>query len=127
MPFLNNKFLVILLVLAFTFVSLFGLWNHFNTEMNATETVNTCTFVGQPCDMNMTEHVAMWQSFFTAPNISYLSFLLLLTIFIIGYFITPKTPRQILKISQYFKDNRVNFFNYLTQAFSQGILNPKIY
>ncbi len=124
---INHTLLVIGLVLAFTLISLFGLWNHYNTEMNSTETVNACPFVGQPCDMNMTEHIAMWQNFFTAPDISYLTFLLLLAIFMVSFLATPKIPKLTLKISEYIKYSFVNLFNYLTQAFSQGILNPKIY
>lgn len=124
----SNKFLVIYLVLAFTLISLFGLWNHYNMEMDSTGAVNTCNFVSQPaCSMSVTKHVAMWQSFFTSPDISYLTFLFLLTIFIIVYFTTTKILKEILKICQYLKYFCVSLVNYLTQAFSQGILNPKVY
>lgn len=123
---LSNKFLLIILVVAFAVISIFGLWNHYNMEMNGTETADTCSFVAQPCDMNLREHIAMWQSFFTAPNISYLTYLLLIAAFILSYFIIPK-PKQILKAWHYLKHNFVISFNYLIQAFSQGILNPKVY
>lgn len=113
----------------------FGLLYHMN-DMEADGHVSGCLFDGptEVCAMNYSEHIATWQNMFTSlpQNISLIN-LLVLTVLSIALLISW---RNILKLFESITSRwrlyiklypQINFFNFLREAFSQGILNPKIY
>ena len=104
--------------------------------MNPDGTMSHCVFMGGVCTMTLSDHLISWQGIFTATLQKTFSLDFLLLIVSIAFILTAITFRssrgQIssrgLTSQIYYKQKQyVSFFNYLKEAFSQGILNPKIY
>lgn len=125
-------------LLAFVTVSMFGLSHHMS---GMTEDENGdmagCVFTGKTmlCKMSVIEHISLWQSMFTAmPQESFMLFALLILLVVVIFVIKNILVRARLSGSGAFinklslkKNPDLTLFNPLKEAFSQGILNPKIY
>lgn len=136
---LNKKFIKItfaLIAVSFVWFGTFGLLYHMD-EMKQDGQMEGCLFDGQSeiCTMNFSEHLSSWQSVFTSlpPNTVLLSLLALamFSVLITAFwrdslfeFFDRIASRSKLYIKQH---PQINFFDSLREAFSQGILNPKIY
>lgn len=132
--FANIVFMVI--TISLLWFGTFGLMYHVD-EMRQDSQMGGCLFDGQSeiCTMNFSEHLSSWQSAFTSlpPNTMLLSLLALAT-FLLSIMAFWRDPlfefyeRSVYRWKLYIKQNpQINFFDSLREAFSQGILNPKIY
>lgn len=87
------------------------------------------------CPMNTIEHIAQWQQAFLGmpirANLLALAIIALLAVVIIPlvkpFFQLKKLTMLAARLLAYHKDNLVKVFDPLLVAFSDGILNPKIY
>ncbi len=135
MVFINTqkliKFPIVLVVLT---VLLFGI-SCFGVGMDANMSIINCPFGGHSmsiCKMNPMEHIQEWQSMFTTlPVKDTLALLsLLLALFALlkfrQVFSVPKIPQADSYINLFYL-HRHPIFNPLKEAFSSGILNPKIF
>lgn len=103
-------------------------------EMSSKGEMSRCPFSGVTaiCKMNPLEHIMAWQKMFTTlplKNISMLAILLLLAVFSV-FFLRDLWNKNILQAisthSQHFRYNYVARHK-LQEAFSNGILNPKVF
>jgi hypothetical protein len=133
-------FLAIISLFAFLSVLLFGISHTFGMEMRENGTMGGCLFDGKAeiCPMAFSEHLSRWQGMFTAiPQKADVLITLFLLISAFGAFLLFNLRRHLLllmfsRLSDrwrlYIKQNpHLSLFNHLREAFSQGILNPKIY
>lgn len=121
----------------FCFISIFGVWHAYGMEMKDDGTMGGCFFTSMEeiCTMTFGEHISQWQSMFTAtaPHNVLAALLVLLAV----VFVIVAIPKRNLLLlcghyatcwRLYTKHNpKLSIFNPLKEAFSQGILNPKIY
>lgn len=134
----NRKFTRLLLgfaLIAFLAIAFWGISETMmGMKMDKNGQMGGCPFLGftDICKMNPLEHIATWQKMLTAlpiKNVSILATLLLLVIFLIIFLrdLWNKNSLRAISIhSQRFKYNYV-VRNKLQEAFSSGILNPKIF
>lgn len=121
--------------LTFISVSVFGPWHSFGMETNQNGEMEGCIFTGKTmfCKMNIVEHIALWQHQFTttpARLTILLALLILLAIVsIVAAFGLHRLKRQnaIAQKFYIFQHHDLPLSNPLTQAFSDGILHPRIY
>ncbi|MFA5987597.1 MAG: hypothetical protein WC797_03030 [Candidatus Paceibacterota bacterium] len=131
-----GKIVVILTTISFLWLVSFGLFHHM-AQMRPDHTMGGCLLNGQVelCTMNFSEHIALWQSLLISlpEEGGLLSVILLIVILVVAiaarwYFdseiFEDYTSRRSIFKRQYF---RTNLYDPLNEAFSQGILNPKIY
>jgi len=131
-----GKIALILTAISFLWLSTFGLFNHMS-EMKPDTTMGGCLFDGQTevCAMNFSEHIALWQRMLTSlPQNTGLIDLLILSITFIATIAFWRNPlfeffeRVVSRLRLYIKQHsQIYLFYYLLEAFSKGILNPKIY
>lgn len=121
------------IVLAVFTVLLFGIFG-FGLGMDMNSPTAICPFGGHSvsiCKMNPMEHIQEWQSMFTTlpvkDTLALLSILFaLLTLLKPRYrFSIPSLPQLNYVPPSYV--NRIPIFDHLKEAFSNGILNPKIF
>ncbi len=94
-----------------------------------------CTFMngGSICTMAPLEHIAAWQSMFTAAHLKEASLflnLILITLFSVFLFLRRLDTSQLQNKSLYtqrFRYPRYSIRNELQEAFSSGILHPKVF
>ena len=95
-----------------------------------------CVFMGGVCNMTLSDHLISWQGMFAATlqKTFSLDFLLLIIsiVFILTVIVFKLSGGQIsyrgLISKFYYKQKQyLSFFDYLKEAFSQGILNPKTF
>src|SRR3989344_5522780 len=104
--------------------------------INEDGTMSGCLFNGRTeiCDMAFFEHISIWQGIFSATQntdfINLLSLIILLSVSIA----TATTNQNLASLLRLFNTRKLYIlkslnlhFNYLKKAFSQGILEPKIY
>ncbi len=128
---LMGLFSLLLLLVSFGFA-------YFHTQsMSATDIpMPGCPFMndGKPvlCTMSPLEHIEAWQDMFTA--IPTTEILLLLSLLLLALYtlqrLPSKWPQSILRtfyIPQPHSVPRLSFSSYLAQAFSDGVLNPKLF
>ncbi len=107
-------------------------------EKQADGKMGGCLFSGKAeiCTMTFSEHFAHWQAMFTtvAPQKALaLALLLLLAVVFVAVGIFKRNllllfSYHVTRWRLYIKQNpNLSLFNPLREAFSQGILNPKIY
>ncbi len=117
-------------------VLLFGIFG-FGSAMDMSIATGNCPFSGHSmsiCKMNPMEHIQEWQSMFTMipakDALSFLSALLaLLALLAIGAwkkFSIHDQPWPEIYIDPFYL-RKYQIFNPLQEAFSNGILNPKIF
>lgn len=119
-----------------TFLSL-GIFSMSDSIMSTMDGNVNCPFGGHSmaiCQMNPMEHIQEWQSMFTMlPTQNLLSLLFALFAFLAisklrfwSKFSIPEPPLLLSK-NQYTLTNSFQIFDPLKEAFSSGILNPKIF
>jgi len=125
-------------LIAFLSVAFFGASQSMGMEMRDDGTMGGCLFTGieKICTMKFNEHLAQWQSMFTttAPQKA-LAFALLLLLAVVFVAVAIFKRNLLLLFSRYttrwrlyIKQNpNLSLFNPLKEAFSRGVLNPKIY
>lgn len=136
----SRKLAVSLLTLGFfTFVilSIFGLGHMSNMETTKDGAMEGCVFTEKTmlCKMGIVEHISLWQGMFTAMPQESLMFIALLILLMAVIFVTknilapPRLSRsEALTKRLYLRKNPdLLLFDFLKEAFSRGILNPKIY
>lgn len=115
---------------------IFGI-SQLSMDVSTMDGKTNCPFGGHSmviCQMNPLEHIQEWQSMFTMlpakDALSILSVLLsLLALLALRFLNTPSLFKK-PQLEQYvnpFYLNRVPIFNPLKEAFSRGILNPKLF
>lgn len=126
---------MLLTLVAFLSVAFLGMSETMmGMEMDKNGQMGRCPFSSFTaiCKMNPLEHIATWQKMLTAlplKNTSILATLLLLVIFSVIFLrdLWNKNNLRVISIhSQRFKYNYV-VRNKLQEAFSSGIINPKIF
>lgn len=124
-------------LLAFVLLGIFGLGHFSGMPINEGGEMDGCIFAGGTmlCKMSVIEHIALWQSMFTAVPQESATVFVLLALFIAVIF----TIKNILAPPRLFKHNALAYklylarhpdlplFNPLKEALSRGIINPKIY
>ncbi len=125
------RFLLGFALIAFLSVTFLGMPQMMmGMEKRSDGTMSGCMFSGKAevCAMTFAEHLANWQAMFTttAPQkmLAFVSLLLLVVVFVALFLFSYYTTRWRLYIKQ---NPNLSLFNPLREAFSQGILNPKIY
>lgn len=129
----KHNILIAIVALSFLLLSSFGVL-HFSM-MQTDGQMSGCPFMGEGaiCQMNPLEHLAAWQSAFTTilPDQSLASLLLLLLLSFLLLRIgrqkfarNKDSPIQLFRIR--FRE-RLFFPSPLQEAFSNGILNPKVF
>lgn len=125
------KFIVIICT---TWILIFGFFQLESGMLNINKSETNCPFSAHSeamCQMNPMEHFQEWQNAFTVlPTKNIVSmFLFILTFILIGRF-AFSNRFLVQKSSFLFLINIINsfrIFNPLKDAFSNGILNPKIF
>lgn len=134
-----SKFITLFVLLSLFFIVGFGLSHSLGMEMRDNGTMGGCMFDGQAaiCPMTFAEHLSKWQDMFTVipqKSIILIQLLVLISTFAIVAFALRQ--HLLLSLFSYFSErwkfyikNNPNLalFDRLREAFSQGILNPKIY
>jgi len=130
-----KKSFTFLILLAFLVVGLLGL-SHFAMNMNDSGEALGCPFMNTPtlCAMNPFYHLAVWQSMFAASFskeifslFTLIALLGILFTFILRNFgLTGDAPRSITPVRQILI-RTFAVINPLQEAFSNGILHPKIF
>ncbi|HVY72754.1 MAG TPA: hypothetical protein VG984_01730 [Candidatus Paceibacterota bacterium] len=108
---------------------------HFGMNMGADGKMAPCPFSGEGaiCTMNPLEHIAAWQNAFTTTvqNERDIAFLLiaLTLLFTVGFWRELFTKRDLRSLQKWHSVLREEFsiFDPLQEAFSNGILNPKVF
>jgi len=129
-----GKYFLLLLVGVFLFTSIFGL-SYMVMDMDSNGVMTRCPFISSEaviCNMSPLEHISAWQNIFTTlPQKDYLELFLflLLIIFIVYSMWCFFTASGFYRIYNYFIQRTKRLFvpDYLQEAFSSGILNPKIF
>ncbi|MBI3633302.1 MAG: hypothetical protein HY226_03355 [Candidatus Vogelbacteria bacterium] len=115
-------------------VALFGIFSGMQTGMDG-KMSNNCPFtIGSSlCSMGVLEHIESWQVMFSSVPKSFGLFILLAAIlavfFLTFYSILPNTKNTLLFIIERRRSRFYTPFSQpiLQEAFSQGILNTKVY
>lgn len=117
----------------FLLTNVFGLLTH-SQGMNVDQSGKMlgCFLMGETvvCQINIFEHLSLWQNTFTTILSLFTSAALL---FALAWFIFSRHDRHRLQRKilpqpfSVFADPEISLGDYLRQAFSQGILQPKIY
>ena len=118
---------------SFVFMSLFGIG--IGMEMKDGQ-MSSCPFTTSQasiCQMGVAAHISQWQQAFlgipTETNLLALA-LLLLAVFVIPFakpFTKIKQNELAIRLISYCKTAATKIFDPLLLAFSDGILNPKVY
>ncbi len=125
---------ILLTLISFAFMSLFGM----SMGMEAKDgQMSSCPFMAEQevmCQMNIMEHITQWQkAFLGVPNkTNFLALALILAAAVLVTFgkslFQPKKLTELAaRLLAYHKEHLVRVFDPLLIAFSDGILNPKIY
>ena len=105
-------------------------------EMNDGQMFSCPFTAGQKsiCQMNITEHIAQWQQAFIGipTKEDFLALIIVLLAVILVLFAKPfsrleKLTELVARVLAYLRANFAKVFDPLLIAFSDGILNPKIY
>ncbi|MDP3794860.1 MAG: hypothetical protein Q8R13_02955 [bacterium] len=126
--------LIIFVLASFAFMSLFGV----NMGMEARDgQMSFCPFMANEvsiCQMSVTEHISQWQrAFLGVPSkTNFLAFALILAAAVLitfakSLFQPKKLTELAARLFAYHKEHLVRVFDPLLIAFSDGILNPRIY
>ena len=125
--------LILFVLASFVFMSLFGIRIGMDIKDGQ---MSSCPFMASQtsmCQMSVTEHIGQWQQTFlgipTKTNLLMLALLLLAVIAIpfAKTFTQIKQSEPVVRFISYFKDAATKILNPFLLAFSDGILNPKIY
>ncbi len=109
-------------------VAVFGMGH--GMEISSAGKMSNCPFMGGTavvCQMNIFGHIAAWQSAFTAQVKIFVPILLSALLIFYWFASTVRKNQEGSLLRLYAREKTHNIFNHLVTAFSQGILNPKIY
>lgn len=134
-----SNFITLFVLFSFLIIGGFGLSHSLSMEMKGDGTMGGCMFDGQAaiCPMTFVEHISRWQGVFTVvPQKStvVIQLLALTSAFVIAAFAFRQ--HLLLSLFSYFSERwriyvknnpHLPLFDHVREAFSQGILNPKIY
>lgn len=134
----SARFLLGFALIAFLLVAFFGASQSMGMEMKDDGTMGGCLFTGMEeiCTMKFEEHLAQWQSMFTTTAPQKALAIALLLLLVVVFVAVAILKRNLLLLFSYYTTRwrlyirhnpELSFFNPLKEAFSQGILNPKIY
>lgn len=119
---------------SFIFITLFGL--NLSMRMDKMGHMSRCPLVNDQssiCSMSFADHMTKWQQLFTADHqLQNLAIFLSLLAMTFVYFIIRRDTQlseSALYIYRYHKQRQIEakLFNPLQQAFSDGIIHPKLY
>ena len=99
-------------------------------EISSAGKMSNCPFMSGTavmCQMNIFEHIAAWQSAFTAQVKTLISILLSALLVFCWFAFTVRKNQEGSLLCLYVKEKTHKIFNHLATAFSQGILHAKIY
>ncbi len=125
-------------IIAFLFVGFLGL-PHFGMNMNFGGIMPSCLAMGMVsvCQMNPLEHILAWQGIFTftfnQKDILAAIFLLLAATLgvmrLLARYVVSllKSLLKVSSLRRQYARTRASFLSPLQEAFSNGILNPKIF
>lgn len=121
-------------IIAFLVMSFWGLYS---MPMNEGGETSNCPLMSESatvCPMSATDHVVKWKQLFTVipeKNLLLLSLALLVLVLVALFPLTPKVrdklPHQQFRHYLYTHSPEIKLFDHLLAAFSQGILNPRLY
>lgn len=133
------RFLLGFALLAFIAVAFFGMsQTMMGMEKRSDGTMSGCMFSGQAeiCTMTFSEHIAHWQAMFTTTVPQKALAFALLILLAVTFVAVAIFKRNLLLLYNYYatrwrlyiKQNpNLSLFNPLSEAFSNGLLNPKIF
>ena len=126
--------LILFVLASFVFSSLFGVG--IGMEMKGDQ-ISSCPFLASEvsvCKMSVMEHISRWQqAFLGVPSkINFLVLALILAAAVLITFAKPLfKPKKLTDLAArllaYHKEHLVRVFDPFLIAFSDGILNPRIY
>lgn len=123
------KILVIFAIFGFSFSSFLALNHNMGNDHN--QKISNCLLMmTNSCQMNIAEHLLIWQETFLASANS--NFIFILSLLAVSLSVTyikygGNDPPPLL-LKRYEKENRsLNIFNYLLNALSRGIVHSEIY
>jgi hypothetical protein len=82
------------------------------------------------CTMSPLEHIEAWQDMFLAIPVTFALLLCLTLLFVVAFIHSPKwsPPRlRALEFTPLYTTQKLSFQSYIQEAFSSGILNPKLF
>ena len=129
-----EKFFLFIGILLFFLVGFLG-FSHFSMTTESYGKMSDCPFMGVTalCQMSPLEHLATWQTMFTTipqqeKNIFAIlaSFIFLFSLIWLGSFI-PKKDLLKYKFQLIAQTDNISFQTSLEEAFSNGIVHPKIF
>lgn len=134
-----SNVITLFVLFSFFFIVGFGLSHSLGMEMRTDGTMGGCMFDGraQICPMAFTEHISNWQSMFSVilqKSFFFVQILVLISTFIVA--VSALRRNLLFLLFSYFSErwkfsikNNPNLplFDFIREAFSRGILNPKIY
>ncbi len=132
----SKNIFLLLAAIALIFISLFGIIHaSSDMQMNGKGHMTGCFFDGHTelCTMTLIEHIQTWRNLFTARPLKYGTFFVLLLGLAFAWFFSFRrhylfdAKRIMRQKFRYFQRFVFPFSSLLQEAFSQGILNPKIY
>lgn len=135
MKLTESKFVVFLGTITFLAV---GFWGLYSMPMDEYGNMNDCPFMkytSSLCQMSATEHIRAWQTLFVATPQkllnAFLAMVLLLSVTILFtiYWRWYLWRLRLATLHRFYTKEylSLSFFNYLKEAFSQGILHSRIY
>jgi len=125
------RYNILILLAIFTVMALFSV----QLGMSALNTASPCPFMGEAmavCPMTVIDHIGSWKGLFAAlPTIEVLA-LVAAVIVIVSFSLKILAENSAARLAywyHYYKKKRSasKLYNYFSQLFSQGILNPKVY
>jgi hypothetical protein len=126
--------LIIFVLALFVFVSLLGIGMGMEVRDGQMSSCPLMASGASLCQMSVTEHISKWQqAFLGVPSkTNFLAFALLLAAavpitFAKSLFQHKKLTELAARLFTYHKEHLVRIFDPLLIAFSDGILNPRIY
>ncbi len=117
----------------FLFVGGFGILSSFSMNMSSEGEMPPCPFMAQGssiCNMTPLEHISSWQSMLTAlpvGNILLATLLIFAVIILISKDALGLIEQKLLSIYRFRYRKRFTTHNYLQEAYSRGLLNPKTF
>ncbi len=129
-----RKILTSSVVLATLWILFFG-FSQFGAGLDMSGKMINCPFSGHSmsiCKMNPMEHIQEWQNMFTSlPIKSSLSILFALFLFLVIRRLVPwhkfSLPEIKYQYTKYLFKSNFHVLNPLKEAFSKGLLNPKLF
>ncbi len=126
----TKSLFVIITIVALGWVTLFGI--SFGMEMRSDGTMMDCLFSRYQviCPMSIFEHISLWNNMFAANAVkTMVIFFMVMVLAATVYLFELEKFSKMLNYQKLYLQQKpyLLYFDYLKEAFSQGILKPKIY